>query len=420
MYGLVDCNSFYASCEKVFRPDLANRPVVVLSNNDGCVIAATPDAKALGLVMGVPYFQAEKLIRKNNVAVFSSNYSLYGDFSRRVMKCLSGFARRMEIYSIDEAFLELEEMSAELGLEFGDNLVRTIRKWTGIPVSIGMAPTKTLAKVANRTAKKRGVRSLKLESEAEVDAVLADMQLDDVWGVSGQLKKKLNRLGIVTALELKQLEPAKARSIYSVVLERTVRELRGEPCMELEEQPPPKKQIVVSRSFGKLVTELSDLEQAVATYASRMGEKLRQQGSFANGVYVWVATNPFREEDKQYTTGLSVPLLPATANTPDLITAAIAGLRCIYQKGYLFKKAGVMALDIVDAGAEMGQGNLFFQAESREKHIAFMQVVDKMNRNLGARTVFYASQGLGGDWRMRREMMSPYYTTRWDNLPRVQ
>lgn len=338
MYGLVDCNSFYASCEKVFRPDLAKRPVVVLSNNDGCVIVATPDAKALGLVMGVPYFQAEELIRKNNVAVFSSNYTLYGDLSRRVMQCLSGHARRMEIYSIDEAFLELEEMSYALRLEFGDNLARTVKKWTGITVSIGMAPTKTLAKAANRTAKRRGLRSLKLETETEIDAVLDDMAVDDVWGVFGRLKKKLNRLGITTALELMHLAPARARSLYSVVLERTVRELRGEPCIELEEQPPPKQQIVVSRSFGKLVAELSELEQAVATYAARVGEKLRKQNSFANGVYVWVATNRFREQDKQYTTGISVSLIPATACTADIITAAIAGLRRIYQKGYLFKK----------------------------------------------------------------------------------
>ena len=419
MYGLVDCNSFYASCEKVFRPDLAKRPVVVLSNNDGCVIAATPDAKALGLVMGVPYFQAEKVIRKNNVAVFSSNYALYGDMSRRVMQCLSGYARRMEIYSIDEAFLELEEMAPAQGLEFGDNLVKTVRKWTGIPVSIGMAPTKTLAKVANRTAKKRGIRSLILRTEAEVDDVLADMALDDVWGISGRLKKKLNRVGIATALELKSLSPARARSLYSVVLERTVRELRGEPCIELEEQPPPKQQIVVSRSFGKLVTELPDLEQAVATYAARLGEKLRKQNSFANGVYVWVATNPFLEQDRQYTTGVSVPLIPASAYTADIITAAIAGLRAIYQKGFLFKKAGVMALDIVTVDAEMSQGNLFFRPGNREKQMALMKVIDKMNRDLGDRTVFYGSQGVGGDWRMRREMMSPYYTTRWQDLPPV-
>ncbi len=420
MYALIDCNSFYASCEKVFRPDLADRPVVVLSNNDGCVIAATKDAKAHGLVIGVPYFQAKPVCRRINAAVFSSNYTLYGDLSRRVMRTLATFSKRMEIYSIDEAFLDLEEMPRAKAERFGDIIVSTIAKWIGLPVTAGLAGTKTIAKIANRRAKSLGLRSLKLESDDDIDATLADLPVVGVWGVSTRWGRRLNSLGIFTALDLKKMPPPQARKAFGIVMERTVRELNGEKCIELELQPPAKKQIHVSRSFGKLVTDLGELEQAVASYAFRVGEKLRRQDSFANALYVWVATNPFRDQDKQYSNAVSIPLIPATSSASDLLAAAGHGIRHIYREGYHFKKAGVMALDLVSASAELASGNLFFDRKAREKQMALMATLDKTNRRYGAGTLVYASQGLGDeDWRMLRKMTSPLYTTRWSDIPEI-
>lgn len=420
MYALVDCNSFYASCERVFRPDLANRPVAVLSNNDGCVIAATSEAKRLGLVMGVPYFKAREICRRHNVAVFSSNYTLYGDLSRRVMVTLRQFSKEVEVYSIDEAFLRLEEMGKEQAQAFGDYLAGIVKQWIGLPVCVGIGPTKTLAKAANRIAKNRGRHSCKLEDAAEIDTVLADFPVQELWGVSSRLTKRLNRLGIATALELKRMPPLHARKLFSVTLERTVRELNGEPCIPMEVNPPAKQQIHVSRSFGKLVTDLGELEQAIATHAARVGEKLREQMSVAGSVYVWIATNPFREQDSQYQNAIALPLMPATSCTPDLIAVAVAGLRAIYKEGYKFKRAGVMALDLADAAKSMAQGSLFFSRASTEKSNALMKALDAVNNRYGAGTMLYARQGLGGeDWRMQRRLMSPHYTTQWDHLPRV-
>ncbi|MCD8349594.1 MAG: Y-family DNA polymerase [Planctomycetaceae bacterium] len=420
MYALVDCNSFYASCEKVFRPDLADRPVVVLSNNDGCVIAATKDAKALGLTMGVPYFQARPICRKHRVMVFSSNYTLYGDMSRRVMQTLRQFAVEMEIYSIDEAFLKLPEMTKDIAEGLGDHIVNTVKQWTGLPVCVGLGPTKTLAKAANRTAKNRGVRSLKMESPAEIDAILADMPIQDLWGISSRWTKRLNRLGVATALELKRMSPIYIRKSFNIVMERTVRELNGEPCIPLEVVPPNKKQIHVSRSFGKLVTDYVELEQAVATYAARVGEKLRRQNSFTTALLVYTATNRFREQDAQYFNSTTVPLFPATANTPDLIAAACKGLRTLYRKGYNYKKAGVLALDTTPATKELSQGNLFFDRTRRKKQVALMKALDATNARFGSGTLLYASQGFGQeDWRMQRKMQSPHYTTQWGEIPKV-
>lgn len=421
MFLLVDCNSFYASCEKAFRPDLTHRPVAVLSNNDGCVVASSSEAKALGLTLGTPYFKVQRFCRENGVAVFSSNYGLYGDLSRRVMGTLAGFGDKMEVYSIDEAFLEIDAVPPQGWDAFGTAVAETVRKWTGIPVSVGIAETKTLSKIANREAKKRGVRALTMTAESEIDAVLEMLPVDGVWGVSSRWGRKLACRGIVTALDLKQASTASIRRDFGVVMERLVRELRGEVCLELEEQPSPKKQIHVSRSFGQLITDLGNLEEAVATYAARVGEKLRRQNCMASGLYVYVRTNPFREGDKQYANGIALPLVPATAHSGKLIAMAIAGLRAIFQEGYLYKKAGVMALDIAQADASMAQGNLFFRNEDREKDMRLMGALDSANKRFGGGTLFFASQGVKdkGDWHMRREMMSPLYTTRWSDVPNV-
>ncbi len=357
---------------------------------------------------------------QHGVEVFSSNYTLYGDLSRRVMLTLRQFSKDMEVYSIDEAFLLLHEMGKEQSEVFGDYLAGIVKQWVGIPVCVGIAPTKTLAKLANRTAKNRGVRSCRLATEAEIDAVLENYPVQEIWGVSSRLMRRLNSLGIATAWQLKHLSPFQARKLYSITLERTVRELNGDPCIPFEEQPPAKQQIHVSRSFAKLVTDLGELEEAVATHAARVGEKLRQQNSFAGSLYVWIATNPFRDQDRQYQNAMALPLMPATSNTPDLITTALAGLRAIYREGYNFKRAGVMALEITDAAKTLSQGNLFFPRAAREKQLALMQTLDAMNKRFGAGTLHYASQGMGDeDWRMQRQLMSPQYTTQWDHLPRV-
>jgi Nucleotidyltransferase/DNA polymerase involved in DNA repair len=416
----VDCNSFYASCEKAFRPDLAKRPVIVLSNNDGCVIAATKDAKAAGLTIGVPYFQARAICKKINAEVFSSNYTLYGDMSRRVMGTLRTFSPRIEVYSIDEAFLHIEDKDPARSMALGDAIAERVKQWVGLPVGVGIAPTKTLAKVANRTAKKRGLRSLALQDPAAIDAVLADMPVTGLWGIHHRLGRRLARLGVESALDLKHLPPAHARKLFGVVMERMIRELHGVPCIDLEEQPPPKQQIMVSRSFGRLVTEYDELEQAFATYAARVGEKLRQQRCFARAVHVWLATNPFRDVDRQYTNAASVPLAPASADSGQLIGCAVQGLKRIYRTGFHFKKAGVLALDIAPEQAELAQSNLFHDLGEREKKAGLMQTFDDINRRYGAGTLVYASQGLGGEaWRMQRKLMSPMYTTRWEDLPRV-
>lgn len=326
----------------------------------------------------------------------------------------------MEIYSIDEAFLQLRDMGADLAESLGDHIADTVRKWIGIPVCVGMAPTKTLAKAANRTAKNQGCRSFKMETEGQIDDALRELSVDYVWGVSSRWKRRLNRLGVDTALDLKHISPMLIRKHFNIILERTVRELNGEPCIPLELSPPRKKQIIVSRSFGKLVTSYDDLAAATATYAARLGEKLRQQGTYANSLYVWIATNPFRSQDKQYTTGVSVPLVPATSDSTMLIAAAHAGLKAIYRKGHCFKKAGVMALDLVDARAELGQGNLFFKREERCTADELMRTIDAANRRYGAGSVFFAAQGVNQGWKMRRELMSPYYTTRESDIPLVK
>lgn len=420
MFAVADCNSFYASCEKVFRPDLRDRPVVVLSNNDGCVIAATRDAKKLGLRMGVPYFQAQELCARHGVAVFSSNYTLYGDLSRRVMAVLRQYAADIEIYSIDEAFLLLPEMTKPETEAYGDALVQRVQRWTGLPICVGVGPTKTLAKAANRTAKNNGLHTCKIETDADINAALHNFPLEDIWGISSRLMRRLASVGVTTALALKNMSPRLARKTYSIHLEATVRELNGEPCIALAPEPQNKKQIHVSRSFGHLVTKQTELEQAVATYAARVGEKLRRQGSFANSIYVWVATNPFREQDPQYANSIAAPLMPATADTGELIHAATECLRALYRTGYNYKRAGVMALELSDAQKTLAQGNLFFARADREKQRALMKTVDNINQKYSAGTLVYGAMGLGKEeWRMQRRLMSPCYTTQWNQLPKV-
>ena len=419
VFALVDCNNFYASCEKLFRPDLKDTPVVVLSNNDGCVVARSREAKLLGIKMGVPVFQIKSEMLRHGILAFSSNYALYTDLSSRVMRTLEEMAPRVEVYSIDEAFLDLTGIESVLSLvEFGQQVRERIGHWIGITVCVGIAPTKTLAKLANHAAKKypatQGV--VDLTNPDRQRRLLALVPVDDVWGVGKRLSKRLNALGITTALDLANASPRAIRDQFSVVLERTVRELNGESCIELEEIPPTKKQIVCSRSFGVKVTQFELLREAVCEYATRATEKLRKEQQQAKVMTVFIRTSPFKDNEPQYSNSASGELLIPSCDTRDFIELANHLLKRIWKDGFRYAKAGVMLSDFYDPG--MFQPGLFDDVSIRSNSQQLMSVLDTINQS-GAGKVFFAGQGTKKDWSMKREHLSPAYTTRWDQLPRV-
>ena len=419
VFALVDCNNFYASCEKLFRPDLKDTPVVVLSNNDGCVVARSREAKLLGIKMGVPVFQIKSEMLRHGILAFSSNYALYTDLSSRVMRTLEEMAPRVEVYSIDEAFLDLTGIESVLSLvEFGQQVRERIGHWIGITVCVGIAPTKTLAKLANHAAKKypatQGV--VDLTNPDRQRRLLALVPVDDVWGVGKRLSKRLNALGITTALDLANASPRAIRDQFSVVLERTVRELNGESCIELEEIPPTKKQIVCSRSFGVKVTHFEFLSEAVCEYATRATEKLRKEQQQAKVLTVFIRTSPFKDNEPQYSNSASGELLIPSCDTRDFIELANHLLKRIWKDGFRYAKAGVMLSDFYDPG--MFQPGLFDDVSTRSNSQQLMSVLDTINQS-GAGKVFFAGQGTKKDWSMKREHLSPAYTTRWDQLPRV-
>ena len=419
VFALVDCNNFYASCEKLFRPDLKDTPVVVLSNNDGCVVARSREAKLLGIKMGVPVFQIKSEMLRHGILAFSSNYALYTDLSSRVMRTLEEMAPRVEVYSIDEAFLDLTGIESVLSLvEFGQQVRERIGHWIGITVCVGIAPTKTLAKLANHAAKKypatQGV--VDLTNPDRQRRLLALVPVDDVWGVGKRLSKRLNALGITTALDLANASPRAIRDQFSVVLERTVRELNGESCIELEEIPPTKKQIVCSRSFGVKVTHFEFLSEAVCEYATRATEKLRKEQQQAKVLTVFIRTSPFKDNEPQYSNSASGELLIPSCDTRDFIELANHLLKRIWKDGFRYAKAGVMLSDFYDPG--MFQPGLFDDVSIRSNSQQLMSVLDTINQS-GAGKVFFAGQGTKKDWSMKREHLSPAYTTRWDQLPRV-
>ena len=420
VFALVDCNNFYASCEKLFRPDLKDTPVVVLSNNDGCVVARSREAKLLGIKMGVPVFQIKAEMQRHGILAFSSNYALYADLSSRVMRTLEEMAPRVEVYSIDEAFLDLTGIESVLSLvEFGQQVRERIGHWIGITVCVGIAPTKTLAKLANHAAKKypatQGV--VDLTNPDRQRRLLALVPVDDVWGVGRRLSKRLNALGITTALDLANASPRAIREQFSVVLERTVRELNGESCIELEEIPPTKKQIVCSRSFGVKVTQFELLREAVCEYASRATEKLRKEQQQAKVLTVFIRTSPFKDNEPQYSNSASGELLIPSCDTRDFIELANHLLKRIWKDGFRYAKAGVMLSDFYDPG--MFQPGLFDDVSTRSNSQQLMSVLDTINQS-GAGKVFFAGQGTKKDWSMKRELLSPAYTTRWDQLPGVK
>jgi len=416
-FALVDCNSFYASCERIFRPDIKRKPVVVLSNNDGCVVALSKEAKQLGIKMCEPWFKIEKPFLQKGGVAFSSNYELYADISSRVMQTLEYLSPKVEVYSIDEAFLDLTGLRNHE--EFGHQCRRTIDQWVGVPVCVGIGPTKTLAKAANYGAKHypatNGVVSL-LDVRRR-NKLLSLMPVREVWGVGSRINKKLNSLGIETALELAEIDTKLIKRKFSSVLERTVMELKGYPCIGLEHQPKTKKQIVVSRTFGKKVNDVSSINEAVSDYASRACEKLRRENQYCKMVSVFMRTNYFRKQDRQYNGFQSYKLFSPTNDTRDILNATRYLTEKLFKKDINFIKAGVMLSDFYDEG--IYQGDLFRVFNRREDSKKLMTTIDKINSS-GIGKITFASQGIKKSWSMKRLLKSPRYLTSWEEMPVVK
>ncbi|WHP32852.1 Y-family DNA polymerase [Trabulsiella odontotermitis] len=420
MFALVDVNSFYASCERVFRPDLKGRPVVVLSNNDGCVIARSVEAKPF-VKMGEPYFKQKDHFRRNGVVCFSSNYELYADMSHRVMTTLEELAPRVEIYSIDEAFCDLTGVrNCRVLEEFGRELKNAVYRNTALPVGVGIAQTKTLAKLANYAAKtwKATGGVVDLSNVERQRKLMSLLPVDEVWGVGRRISKKLEMMGIKTVLQLAETDIRFIRKHFNVVLERTVRELCGEPCLEIEEFAPTKQEIVCSRSFGERITDYEDMRQAICSYAERAAEKLRGEHQYCRYISAFVKTSPFALNEPYYGCNMSVKLMTPTQDSRDIIDAAVRCLDEIWKDGYRYQKAGVMLGDFFSQG--VAQLNLFDDNAPRRNSAQLMEVLDRLNARDGKGALFFAGQGIQQPWQMKREMLSPRYTTRYSDFLRVR
>lgn len=420
MIALVDCNNFYVSCERVFNPKLEGKPVGILSNNDGCIIARSEEIKKLGVAMGTPYFKIPDLIKRHNIQILSSNYALYGDMSRRVMQVLGRFTPTLEIYSIDESFLDLSGFNQNLS-EYGRMITQTVKQGTGIPVSIGIGPTKTLAKLANKLAKK-GIAGyqqvLDWTTLDNANAILEKLPVTELWGISAGWGTRLNKLGIANTLALKQADPKWLRKHFGVVLERIVRELNGTPCIPLELIAPPRKQILTSRSFGERLTELDDLRAAVSVFAARSAEKLRTQNLCTQAICVFIHTNPFDLSQPGYNNAVTITFDKPSDDSGKLIQCALAGLGRIYKTGYRYQRAGVLLPELLPAGVR--QLSLFSdEPEVDIKPCRRMATIDGINRRFGRYTIRYASDKLSQKWQMRQSLKSPGYTTDWAALPVV-
>ena len=416
MIALVDCNNFYASCERVFQPQLENEPVVVLSNNDGCVIARSNEAKALGIKMGVPAFKMQRVFDQKNVRVFSTNFALYGDLSNRVMQILSKEAPAIEVYSIDEAFLDLSGVT-KLN-QFSIDLRAKVRQWTGIPVSIGVAPTKTLAKVANHVAKKykkEGVFVLK--NKNTINEVLRHVYVDELWGIGRQYAKFLSNRGFLTAHDLVNADESWVKKNLTINGLRMIKELKGVSCYSLEHQPPRKKNICTSRSFGMEVKALYELEEAVASYAAMCAMKLRKENSLATSLLVFIKTNPFKDLNHQYNVSERVVFDVPTNDSMDIAKQSLKLLKRMYKQGFSYKKAGVIVGDIVPDNNR--QLSLFDQRNIFKKQ-RVMKALDKINTTMGRNKVRLAIQGFDRKWRLKQEKLSPCYTTRFSDILNVE
>lgn len=428
MFALVDGNNFYVSCERVFRPTLEGVPVIVLSNNDGCAIARSNEAKAMGVKMGHPWHQIRHM-EEDGLVALSANFALYGDMSDRMMSIAAGMGPSQEIYSIDESFIGLDGVRGDLKARALAVRERIFR-WVGIPCCVGIGPTKTLAKFANHVAKqaerKPGsypaeharVCDLSTLSQDERDALLAATEVGELWGVGRRIGAQLVEGGIRTALDLARLDPATVKRGWSVVLERTVRELQGTPCIGLEDAPEPKKQIACTRSFGRSVEAFEPLAEAVSEFASRAAEKLRKQSSHASEVLVFIRTSPFRK-DPQYSRSMIVPMRRPTDDTSAIVGAALMGLRAIFQPGFRLAKAGVMLLDIQPAHREQFELDLGEPVAERDRS-RLMKAMDSVNGRWGKGTVKVGSGRVGEaprDWGMKQDRRTPAYTTEWADMP---
>ncbi|MBU1118259.1 Y-family DNA polymerase [Patescibacteria group bacterium] len=415
IFVLIDCNNFFVSCERFFNPKLREKPVCVLSNNDGCVVSRSQEVKDIGVPMGAPYFKYEKILKYHKVHVFSSNFSLYGDMSNRVMKTLAHFTPEIEFYSIDEAFLPFDGFEKRDLTEYGREIKRTVYKWTGIPVSVGIGSTKTLAKVGTERAKKElafdGVCNLLAESD--IDKELEKLPVSDVWGVGRRYTAMLKGFGINTARDLKYQKDEWIKRKMTIAGLNMVHELRGKPRFELSETPEPKKQILCSRSFGKKVAELKKLKEAAATHATHAAEKLREQHSVAEMVSVFVATGK-HEKNFRYSNVATVPLSEPTADSREIIKAAVTGLEQIYKKGYWYKKVGVF-LTRLSFDTPMQQ-TLFAKDHYGKKKRNLMKAIDSINNEFGSDTMQFAASGTHKSWKGKSEKKSKRYTTRWDEL----
>ena len=417
LFALIDCNNFYASCERVFNPELEGKPVVVLSNNDGCIIARSNEAKALGIQMGEPYFRCKPLIERHQVRVFSSNYALYGDMSQRVMNVLGRLEPEIEIYSIDESFIRLPLANEEILRKTGENIRNTIRQQTGIPVCIGFGPTKTLAKIANRLAKKNPEHDgvFVMLPGSDIEGILKNIEVGDVWGIGGRSTQKLAGQGIRTAFDLSRANETWIRKHLSITGTRTMHELRGISCFPLEETPATKQSIACSRQFGALVSNLQEMREAASSYVSRAAEKLRGQQLKAGCLTLYLTTNRFRTDQPQYANSRTMTLPCPTSDTAELIEQAVRCLKELFRPGYEYQKVGVVLADLIPE--HIHQGNLFIVPHNHRDNL--LHVLDRINDRWGKDTLQYASAGLTKPWHHKQAMKSPSYTTNWRELPVV-
>ena len=418
MYALADANNFYCSCERLFSPRLKKQPVLVLSNNDGCVIARSNEVKALGIPMGAPIHEWQHVVAAHHIQVFSANFALYGDLSSRVMSCLGQFTHQMEVYSVDEAFLDFTAVSPEAYTTYSLEIKQTVMKWIGIPISLGVGATKTLAKIANKAAKRGNAGVLTLQTEEDVDTWLATLDVADVWGIGQRHAEFLHSHHIHTALQLKHAPDRWIKQHLHVTGLRTVLELRGISCLPLEEAPQPKKQIACTRSFGRVVQSLADLKEAVALYVTRAAEKLREQHSLVSLLSVFIQTNPFQVEKPQYARSCTIHLPAATNDTGELISSALRAVEKLYLPGFQYHRAGIFLQELVPDTYR--QLRLFTPPEAMQRPQTVVEVVDAINRKYGRETIRYAATGQQPGWKMRQEHRSPRYTTNLLELLRVK
>jgi len=424
LFALVDVNNFYVSCERVFAPKLEGVPMVVLSNNDGCAVARSAEVKALGVKMATPWFQMKELAKKHGIQAYSSNYTLYGDMSSRVVEVLKTFTPNLEVYSIDESFLRIETVLKQYTdpTSMGQIIKNQVKDTTGLPVCVGIGASKTLAKLANHLAKKHkqfeGVCDINAMPKEALYQWMTETPVGEVWGIGKQLNKKFKILQINSVFDLLQASPQSMRQQFGVVVERICYELRGVSCLELEEVAPAKQQIVSSRSFGKPVTSMEQLAESVATHIARGAEKLRGQQSVAGALVVFIQTNSHKPFEPQHHQSITIPLADPSDNTLTLTTAALKGLQQIYKTGFKYKKAGVMFSLLADKPTV--QQSLFDRVEVKGKSAHLMKAMDSINSRFGNAVIRTAVSGTTQDWKMRSNNRSPNYTTQWDELPVVQ